>query len=326
MSTLAECVIDLSEYRKTSECGCGAFSSVYQYTHKSSAEIIAVKRLSKDVEAPETQTMFFREVTILLSLRNPCILPFRGFALPTERRARFEIVTEFMPNGTVQDHEGRESRGVAAPEWNGTCKAKVIFGTACGMAFVHRTHIIHRDLKAENIFLDGNWEPVIADFGLSKDVSAEQVMGMSAVMGTPFYMAPELFGDNISSASYPVDVYAWGVIVLSLFTHGGFQFPGARITGITQLVVTLQSGGRFVIPKEVPELLRDLIARCWDADPENRPPFDEIVTILDCWDEWLPEMDVAEFQDYKTKILEFDGSPPAQDEEEVGETEEFDFS
>jgi serine/threonine protein kinase len=325
-SALADRVFDLSEYTKTSECGSGAFSSVYLYTHKRTREVVAVKRLSHEVDSPVTQTMFFREITILLSIGHPCILPFRGFNLPSAAHSRFEIITEFMPNGNVQDHENAAARGGAPPEWNATCKSKVIYGTACGMAFVHRTHIIHRDLKAENVFLNQDWDPFIADFGLSKDIGAEKVLQMSAVMGTPYYMAPELFGDDGRNASYPIDVYAWGVIVLSLFTNGAFQFPNARITGLPLLVAMLHRGERFLIPQSVPEWLRELITSCWEAKPEMRPGFDDIVATLDQQEDWLPGTNMDVFREYKERITNWEGSAPVVDEEGGEPSHRFNFS
>jgi serine/threonine protein kinase len=308
--SLAALVEDLSNYNKKKKCGAGAFSAVYLFEPKDGeGPKLAVKRMDKALEDPTTQTMFFREITILSTLQHPAILPFVGFNVSGKNRPSFDIITQYMPNGTVQAYEEFEAEGRLNPNWNATCKMKVIFGVASGMAFVHKCHIIHRDLKAENIFLNDEWEPVIADFGLSKSVDQLQVMQMSGVMGTPFYMAPELFTtDAGTSPSYPIDVYAYGVIVLSLFTKGNFTLSGKRVTSLPQLARALADGVRFDIPTNLEGWCRDLIQQCWHSNPDHRTTFEDIVQALkDDKNKILERADPDSYFAYRDRLPCFDG-------------------
>jgi serine/threonine protein kinase len=326
---LADYVFDMANYGSEKLCGSGAFSSVFLYTNMTDGRKIAVKRMDKDIERPDKQTMFFREITILLALRHPAVLPFRGFNLPSQDHRCFEIVTEYMANGNVQTHLDREAEGRPSPRWDATCKMKVIFGVACGMAHVHKSRIMHRDLKSENIFLDDLWEPRIADFGLSKTIEQDTPMMMSAVVGTPYYMAPELFAcDDTEPASYPIDVYAYAVIVLSLFVGGRFKFDRGQIRNMQVLVAGLASGQRFVIPPAMPDWCRELITQCWAQNPAQRWTFDQAVRYLVDHDYALEKTDLAVYRSYRTKLLEFGEGPAASDRPApvVKETQPYDFS
>jgi NIMA (never in mitosis gene a)-related kinase len=272
----------MANYRKIKKCGSGAFSAVFQYQdirHDSNGEYYAVKRMDKDIDRPSTQLMFFREVSILLALQHPAVLPFEGFTLPTYDEAHFQIVTKFMQNNTVQQHEDWDSEGRCNPHFDATTKSKIIYGSAVGMKFIHDNHIVHRDLKAENIFLSDDWSPVIADFGLSKQIEAE--LEMSGTMGTPYYMAPELFDTEGQKLSYPIDVYAYAIIVLSLFTKGQFRFVDSRIIGLPQLASGLAKGKRFDIPTHVPDGYKELITSCWGVDSDQRFTFEAVIEFLD---------------------------------------------
>jgi serine/threonine protein kinase len=285
---------------------------VHEYRHSETGQIVAGKRISKDIDNPTTQLMFFRELVILVSIRHPAIVPIVGYSLPTgPEPGAFYIMTEFMKNGNVQVWEDCENQGRVSPSFNATCKSKIIFGLAVAMAHVHSCRVVHRDLKSENIFLDERWEPRLADFGLSKVVDRELLM--SGVMGTPYFMAPELFDSSSGPPSFPIDVYAFAVIVLSLFTSGTFRFPNGSITGIVQLAAQINQGVRFVIPSTVKPCYRCLIEACWVHNPEDRPSFEDIVKWVRGDEFFIDETDVAAFREYKDRLTAFAPWRPPDD-------------
>jgi serine/threonine protein kinase len=264
--------------------------------------MVAVKRITKDVDKPGTQRMFFRELTILVSIRHPSILPIVGYTLPDrpDPGGVYTILTEFMPNGNLQKWEDQEAQGVPNPGFDATCKSKVVFGLAVAMAHLHSRHVVHRDLKSENVFLDGNWEPRLADFGLSKVI--DRVLLMSGMMGTPYFMAPELFDQSPAGSGYPIDVYAFAVIVLSLFTRGEFKFKGKLVTGFPQLMQFIGKGDRFDVPQAVKPCYGQLIDACWRSVPSERPLSAEIVQILQDDDFYIDGTNLPEFNAYRQRL------------------------
>jgi serine/threonine protein kinase len=325
MLQLATFCIDLSEYEKVRKIGSGGFSSVKEYRRKRDGRLFAVKKIDRDVDQPSTQQMFFREVTILIALQHPAVLHLEGFTLPRDsgRGNSLRIVTDLMTHGNLQEQEERAASGSGSPEFDATHQSILLFGTAVAMRHVHELHTVHRDLKAGNIFLDEHWEPRLADFGLSKVIDRDLVM--SGALGTPYYMAPELFDPTIGGASYPLDVYSFGIIVLSLWTNGIFTMSGTRVLSIPMLANALQQGRRFVIPDAVPERYRQLIVRCWEQLPRDRLTFVEIVQVLAEDDMYIPGTDLDAFNEYRARIGPWTPEETSVTNQEKSEVQQYDW-
>jgi serine/threonine protein kinase len=317
--------VDLREYAKVGKIGSGGFSSVKQYRRRRDGRLFAVKTIDREVEKPWTQQMFFRELTILIALRHPAVLHLEGFALPCggELGNKLRIVTDLMPHGNLQDQEERAASGSPSPEFDATRKSILLFGTAVAMRYIHELHIVHRDLKAGNIFLDEHWEPRVADFGLSKVIDRKLVM--SGALGTPYYMAPELFDPSSCAASYPLDVYAFGVIILSLWTNGVFNMTGTRALSIPMLASALQQGRRFQIPGYVPPRFEQLISVCWEQSPTDRPTFADIVQILSEDDMYIPGTDVEAFNEYRARIGQWRPDDVSVAKQEKSDVQPYDW-
>jgi serine/threonine protein kinase len=322
MFDLARYVINWDDYERKRRCGKGAFSSVYQYEERATKKLVAVKCMEKDIDKPQFQMMFLREVSILLSLQHPAILNFVGFSLPKVKGEPLCIATDFMSRGTLQTLEDAEHQGKHIPDYDGTRKSIIMFGIAVGMAHIHRNNVCHRDLKAENIFLDEHLEPKIADFGLSK--VSEQTLKMSATVGTPYYMAPELFNTEEQS-TFAIDVYAYAVILLSIVNQNDFKFPGINLRAFPQLVALVRQGNRFAIPGLCSEPVKELIEECWDQNPTKRPSFDEIVQSIHTKEICFAGTDLLQYRRYREKILAWKPQEIAPDEPSTERTENFIF-
>jgi len=138
-----------------------------------------------------------------------------------------------------------------------------------GIKYLHsrRPVMIHRDIKTHNLLISDDGRVKLCDFGL--------VTTRATTAGTPNYMAPELLGD--APFSKAVDVYAFGVVLWELFARK-VPFMGWRPADIKEQVL---AGDRPPIPKfEWPEMVVSLIRRCWDQDPDKRPPITAVVEEL----------------------------------------------
>ena len=142
------------------------------------------------------------------------------------------------------------------------------------MKYLHSLGIIHRDLKPQNILLDDNFQPKISDFGTcfisDKELSKIQ---LEDSVGTPLYMAPEIFSQE--PYSYKVDVYAFSLIFYELLT-GKTPFNEKR----SKLVRDIKNGKRPELPENLDKKICEFIQKCWSNDPSERPPFSEIVEEL----------------------------------------------
>jgi len=142
-------------------------------------------------------------------------------------------------------------------------------------AFSSTPPVVHRDLKPANIFVDGQWNVKLGDFGLARaklDSSKFTTFG-----GTPIYMAPELFtgGKNIVA----VDIYSMGLIIYELFIG---EIPYSQVD-LPQLglVMQIMSGAlkptfdfttsQFPKSRPIPQDIQRIILNCTDPDLTKRP-------------------------------------------------------
>jgi serine/threonine protein kinase len=213
------------------------------------------------------EELFFREIDVLVQLHDPCIVPFFGYVLRTEA-AGPKVATHFMAGGSLSD-----ALTAHAPWWDETAKSIVITGVVEGMMTIHAAGVIHRNLKPSNILLDPDHRPRISDFGSSRDQSLS--LTLTRGVGTPFYMAPELFDRD--DYNEKVDVYSFALLLHEVVV--GQPAFGTSLTRM-QLCRWMLDGRRPDIPPEVPGFVHRLIQRCWSPRPEERPGFPEVYEVL----------------------------------------------
>ena len=221
----------------------------------------------------------YREVSIMAQLQHETIMRLVGFVPPGPDRKPM-LALELMENGTLERVLANEYEGRPVPDrWGPTKKSIVAFGTAVGMAYMHSKDILHRDLKHHNIFLNEDLEPVIGDFELAR----VQALEMTTNLGTPLFMAPELFAGEVTYTK-SVDVFAYGVLLVMLFgCHPGdltLDDGEGSFCNIVKFGRRILNGARLCRPIGVSDFLWDLITSCWAEKPEDRPSFVEIVHML----------------------------------------------
>jgi len=152
-----------------------------------------------------------------------------------------------------------------------------------GVAFLHERGIVHRDLKPQNVLLSGPGKRAqIADFGLAKSNQREN---MTTGIGTPVYMAPELFDDSGASldiSMFPVDIYALAIILCQLWTKRS-PWKGKSPH---QIMMQIMKGKRPKLDKfkdsngtpPIPQTLKLLIESCWHPNREERPNISVLYT------------------------------------------------
>ena len=176
----------------------------------------------------------------------------------SSRRANFLFLTMKLLPGETLAARLRRTGSISIAEGLAILKQM-----AAGLAAIHAAGIVHRDIKPNNIMLDGAGSDVrlcITDFGLARAHEAEpSLSGKGLVAGTPDYMAPELYlGQPPSQAS---DLFAFGVVLHQVFTG---QRPSVAPDS-PRLIVSprLNTSG-------VPSFCVQLIVECLDRDPQRR--------------------------------------------------------
>jgi tetratricopeptide (TPR) repeat protein/predicted Ser/Thr protein kinase len=141
---------------------------------------------------------------------------------------------------------------------------------AGALAYAHEHAVLHRDLKPHNVLMDGDGEPVLTDFGLAKDVSAEEGLTQTGqVMGTPGYMPPEQAGGELERIDRRADVYSLGATLYHLLT-GLAPFRGATFINVINKVITQPAESVRKMRPEVAVDLDTICAKCLEKEPEAR--------------------------------------------------------
>ncbi|XP_058730932.1 G-type lectin S-receptor-like serine/threonine-protein kinase RKS1 [Vicia villosa] len=189
--------------------GQGGFGSVYKGCLVNGQEI-AVKRLSKT--SGQGKGEFINEVTLLVKLQHRNLVRLLGCCFEKEERM---LVYEYLPNKSLDffifDQNQRSSLG-----WSK--RFEIICGIARGVLYLHqdsRLKIIHRDLKASNVLLDGAMNPKISDFGMARIFGEDEIQAKTKrVVGTYGYMAPEYAMEGRYSTKS--DVFSYGILLLEI--------------------------------------------------------------------------------------------------------------
>ncbi|KAL2244888.1 UNVERIFIED_CONTAM: Cysteine-rich receptor-like protein kinase 26 [Sesamum indicum] len=200
-----------NNFSDNNKLGQGGFGTVYKGKLPNAQEI-AVKRLSRNSGQGDLE--FKTEVLLLARLQHRNLVRLLGFCLEGEEKV---LVYEFVQNASL-DLFIFDPIKKSYLDWER--RYKIIGGIARGILYLHedsRLRIIHRDLKASNVLLDGDMNPKIADFGMARLFGHDETQGnTSRIVGTYGYMAPEYAMHG--QFSVKSDVFSFGVLVLEIIS------------------------------------------------------------------------------------------------------------
>ena len=261
--------------------GKGSYGTVYRGKYRGLE--VACKMLNNQTDlTDEERSGFDSEVVMFETLRHPCIVNFIGaITMP----GSLGMVTELCRYGSLCSAMKKYGPSV----WTMGMKVKALLDCARAMDFLHQSSIIHRDLKPDNLLvcsLEFHSREIckLSDFGTTKGTNSMiHEMSMTKGMGTPLFMAPEVMSGTCDYTN-KADVYSFGIMIASVVDDGVTPYEGdPRIKSSWQFSSMVIQGMRPTVAKEAemsPDL-KELMRRCWDANPDNRPAFDIVVQCLE---------------------------------------------
>lgn len=258
--------IERTEIAMKHRLGGGQYGDVYEAIWKRYNKTVAVKTLKEDTMALKD---FLEEAAIMKEMKHPNLVQLLGVCT---REPPFYIVTEFMPQGNLLDF----MRSSNKEDISATVLMYMATQIASGMAYLEARSFIHRDLAARNCLVGENHLVKVADFGLARLMKDDTY---TAHVGAKFpikWTAPE--GLAFNRFSTRSDVWAFGVLLWELATFGMSPYPGVELTEVYHL---LERGYRMDRPASCPASVYELMMRCWQWDPKDRPSFKEIHNILE---------------------------------------------
>ena len=245
-------------YSLDRELGRGGMGIVYLAREVHLDRSVAIKLLPPERSTqPALRDRFLREARLAAKLSHPNIIPIHA----VEERGEFVFyVMAFVDGETLAQRVG--ARGPLTS----TEGTRVLREVAWALAYAHAQGLVHRDVKPDNILLEGaTGRVLVADFGIA---AAFADAGTDGIAGTPEFMSPEqVLGTPLDARS---DLYGFGATAFYAFS-GRVPFEGASVTEVLAKQVTEPPPPLASIGVVVPRKLAALVDRCLAKDPAHRP-------------------------------------------------------
>ena len=241
------------------KCGEGSSGKVYSGIYKPTGQKVAIKLINVD---SSNEASLRNEVHIMATLQHPCIVGFIGAWM---NKNLLWVAMEFMDGGSLTDMIAVCK--MTEPQIAAVCKQCLK-----GLAEIHNRNRIHRDIKSDNILISMTGEVKLADFGYAAQLT-ETNASRTSVVGTPYWMAPEL----IRSMNYTTSVDIWSLGILAIEMAEGeppyIEYPPLRALFLiaTQGTPALKEADKWS------RTFKDFLARCLDVDFTLRATAEELL-------------------------------------------------
>ena len=255
--------MDCGNYTLLDRVGVGSTCTVYRAQFKQTQHKCAVKRICKAGVSPKTLRKVRSEIELMQTLDHPFVVSFYD---SFEDDKAIYIVMEYCGGGTLGDLIHRMGK---LDEHQASVIATEV---ALALDYLQReAHVIHRDVKPENILLDSNGHARLSDLGFGTHGDADSACRRTAC-GSPSYIAPEIIkGEEYTGK---VDVWSFGVVLFTILT--GQQLFGSTPDNIAECLRDICEK-KIEIPGTLSEQVRDLLARTIERKWRERLSVDAVL-------------------------------------------------
>ncbi|XP_076295361.1 sterile20-like kinase isoform X3 [Lasioglossum baleicum] len=249
------------------ELGDGAFGKVYKAQHKQTQQLAAAKMCA--LEGEDDLSDFMIEIDILSECKHPNVVELHEAYFI---EGKLWMLIEYCDGGAVDSIMVELQKALTEPQIAYICQYMTK-----GLAFLHKSKVIHRDLKAGNVLLTMAGGVKIADFGVSAK-NKHTLQKHDTFIGTPYWMAPEVvlcetFRDN--PYDFKVDIWSLGI---TLIEFAQIEPPNHEMSPMRVLLKIQKSDPpKLEQPGKWSKDFNDFIAKALIKDPTSRPTADELL-------------------------------------------------
>lgn len=245
-------------YTPTGGTAAGGMGEIIECMDTHLQRPVIIKRLQKGIE----ERRLLDEQKALAKLRSKHVVQLYDVVQLSDRRQpETAIVLEFIDGENLEVGSFKPSRKYIHTLWQ----------IACGLRDIHEAGVIHRDIKPNNIRLDKEGVIKIIDFGLARSQDAAKTR---SIIGTPVFMAPELWSDKTISFDASIDVYAFGATALALLSTNAPR----ELAQQPPVPISLPALSASLSGVSAPTVA--LLHKCLDPRPAQRPRMVEVQSVL----------------------------------------------
>jgi mitogen-activated protein kinase kinase 4/5 len=247
----------LCELERVRRIGSGAGATVWLVRHRHTGRAYALKVLyGKHDDAVRRQIA--RAVAVLRTAEHPSVIRCHGMY---ERDGELQILLDYMDGGSLDGHRVADERFLA----------RLARQVLSGIGYLHRRHIVHRDIKPSKILIDSCRRVKVADFGVGRILNLTMDPCNSSV-GSMAYMSPERINTDLNNGAYEGyagDIWSFGLTILELYLG---QFPlGAKQGDFATLMCAICYSDSPQAPRDASPEFKNFISLCLQKNPANRP-------------------------------------------------------
>ncbi|KAJ5281472.1 Cytokinesis protein sepH [Penicillium angulare] len=230
----------------------GAFGSVYRALNWNTGETVAVKQI-KLTDLPKSELrVIMLEIDLLKNLDHANIVKYQGFVKSAET---LNIILEYCENGSL--HSIAKNFGRFPENLVGLYMSQVLHG----LLYLHEQGVIHRDIKGANILTTKEGLVKLADFGVASKTTG---LSESSVVGTPYWMAPEVI--ELSGATTASDIWSLGCTVIELLEGRPPYHNLQPMPALFRIV----NDDHPPLPQGASPAVKDFLMQCFQKDPNLR--------------------------------------------------------
>ncbi len=254
----------MDSYNKIRVIGKGSYGEVWLVKHKRDKKQYVLKKMELKNASKRERRAAELEAKLLAKLKHPNIVSYKD-SFETEEGFLY-IAMGFCEGGDLyarlKEQKGQSLEERQVVEW--------FVQIAMALQYMHERNILHRDLKTQNIFLTKSKIIKVGDLGIARVLETSSDMA-STLIGTPYYMSPELFSNK--PYNHKSDVWALGCCVYEMATLK----HAFNAKDMNSLVYKILRGKMPLMPKIYSPELVNLIKAMLNQNPDKRPSVNRIL-------------------------------------------------
>ncbi|AYU75944.1 protein kinase, putative [Leishmania donovani] len=256
---------DLEGWTPLKTIGKGSFGAVYTALLRNGRTVCCKVIELGTVESEEEMEKLRNEIALMRRLRHPNCVQYYG-SLEDKVQNTLNIFMEYVSGGTLTSFVAKFKSIPLETlrQW--------VYQMVCGVKYLHECGIVHRDIKGDNVLVSVDGIVKLADFGCSKAIDdvCSATHGCSTMVGTPYWMAPEVIKCEAGGYGVKSDIWSIGCTIVEMLT-GKPPWPECNSMWAAVYKIANSTGLPTEIPADIDPELMDLLQRCFERNPKLRP-------------------------------------------------------